>query len=116
MALSCKFFTIPILGCLIKSCQLSQAVLTIRYLYGQYWSRKKPSSDSSQDENDFLQDQNRVAFDPTPLRPGVNFMSQRLRGIPPGEILLLTLIETFTFFSFLGVNSAQLQSNSYLET
>ena len=31
--------------------------------------------------------------------PGVNFMSQKLRGIPPGGILLLTLIETFPFFS-----------------
>ena len=41
-------------------------------------------------------------------RPGVNFMSQKLRGIPPGGILLLTLIETFPLFFFLGVNSALL--------
>ena len=30
--------------------------------------------------------------------PGVNFMSQKLRGIPPGEILLLTLIDSFLHF------------------
>ena len=31
-------------------------------------------------------------------RPGVNFMSQKLRGILPGGILLLTLIDSFLHF------------------
>ena len=30
---------------------------------------------------------------------GANFISQKLRGIPPGGILLLTLIGTFPLFS-----------------
>ena len=30
--------------------------------------------------------------------PGVNFMSQKLRGIPPGGILVLTLIDSFLHF------------------
>ena len=29
---------------------------------------------------------------------GVNFMSQKFRGIPPGGILLLTLIDSFLHF------------------
>ena len=31
-------------------------------------------------------------------RPGVNFMSQKIRGIPPGIILLLTLMTLFYIF------------------
>ena len=31
--------------------------------------------------------------------PRVNFMSQKLRGNPPGRILLLTVIETFPLFT-----------------
>ena len=48
--------------------------------------------------------------------PGANFMSQKLGGIPPEGILLLTLIATFPLLFFLGVNSAQLQSNCFLKT
>ena len=40
--------------------------------------------------------------------PVVNFMSQKLRGIPPGGILLLTLIDSF--LHFLGLNVHLLSS------
>ena len=48
------------------------------------------------------------------IRPGANFMSQKLRVKFPLVEFLRALIETLPFFS-LGVNSAQLKSNCFLK-
>ena len=47
----------------------------------------------------YLNSRQRATLSGLGFSPGVNVMSQKLRGIPPGGILLLTLKDSFLHFS-----------------